>query len=135
MNGSNDNERLFIAKWALVLFILGLLAPLLIAALIVALAGPRAEDTAAPLAVGFGFVCEVLAFVLGIVGRRHASGKIGMLGGVVVLVLAIAAATVALLKYQATQAELQERFEERKTYVQERFEEAKRAMDEGLPKK
>ena len=124
MNESNDNDRLFIAKCALILFIMGLLGPFLIAMFIVALspiwtgmAGPRAAETAAPLAVGFGFLCEVLALVLGIVGRRHASGKIGIFGGLIVLIMAfvMALALVALsaVRYSGAKAETVKQMQEK----------------------
>jgi hypothetical protein len=82
-----------------------------------------------------------LALVLGIVGRRHVSGKIGMLGGVVVLVLALTAATMAFLRYSAARGELQKRLEEAVAEEEERlraitehekrFEKAKEAPEPG----
>jgi hypothetical protein len=89
MDNANDTDRALIARCALWLFIAGLLVPFAIAALIVTFSGtPAAADTAAPLALGFGLVCELLALVLGIVGRRYVSGKTGMIGGAATLVLA-----------------------------------------------
>jgi len=48
----------------------------------------------APLAIALGFggaclvvVCELLAIGLGTAGRKHFAGKIGLIGGIVVLVL------------------------------------------------
>jgi hypothetical protein len=45
-----------------------------------------------PLAIGVGFgsavlavVCELLAIGLGVAGRKHFCGKVGMIGGIVVL--------------------------------------------------
>ncbi|MGA2033217.1 MAG: hypothetical protein ABSG68_13245 [Thermoguttaceae bacterium] len=101
MDNVNDTDRAFIARCALGLFIAGLLVPFLIEVMIVTFSGSHAAtDTAAPLALGFGLICEVLAFVLGIVGRRYASGKTGMIGGattlVMVLVLVLGAAALFL---------------------------------------
>jgi hypothetical protein len=91
MNDTVSRDRLIIARLALVLFIIGLLVPLLIAALNVALSrqGGAAAETAGLRAIGFGFVCEILALVLGIIGRRHVSWKVGMMGGGVTLGLAV----------------------------------------------
>jgi hypothetical protein len=85
---------LFVARCSLVLFIAGLVVPFVIAGLVVAfsrLPPSDTERTAAILAVGFGLIAEVLALICGIVGRRHLSGKIGMIGAAVMLVLVVAA--------------------------------------------
>jgi predicted Ser/Thr protein kinase len=74
-----DAERVFLARCALVLFIAGLAAPLSAPML-------SERDTAIGLAGGFGLICEVLAFILGIAGRRHLSGRIAMFGGAITLV-------------------------------------------------
>jgi hypothetical protein len=96
MNESNDN-RLLAARSSLVLFLIGLLVPI---ATIVAVLGtgkyvlinftsrqnPNAGlDAIIYLAVGFGFLCEALALLLGIAGRRHDSGRFGMVGSIIVL--------------------------------------------------
>jgi hypothetical protein len=100
MNDTDARDRLFVARAALVLFVLGLLVPFIIAVLGMAFSRLGGDaDTAALLGIGCGFVCEGLAFVLGLVGRRHVSGKIGMFGGVIVLVLALACSGMAFLRY------------------------------------
>lgn len=43
------------------------------------------QETAFHLSIGIGIVCEVLALVTGIAGRRHVAGKIGMIGSFVLL--------------------------------------------------
>jgi O-antigen/teichoic acid export membrane protein len=92
MNESHNAERLFIAACALVLFLAGLLVPLVVAEVIVACSGPNASLTgltaSVVLAVAFGFIAEVLALILGILGRQHLSGKIAVIGAVTGLVLA-----------------------------------------------
>jgi hypothetical protein len=93
MNDAHDTERLFVARCSLVLFVAGLLVPLIIGVVVLALSQPsfsqRAEATAAFLALGFGLIAEVLALVLGIAGRRHLSGKIGMIGAITIIVMAL----------------------------------------------
>jgi 4-amino-4-deoxy-L-arabinose transferase-like glycosyltransferase len=94
MNESNDKERLFVARCSLVLFIAGLVVPFVIAGLVVAVSRLSPSDTeriAAILAVGFGLIAEVLAVICGIFGRRHLSGKIGMIGAAVIVVLVVLA--------------------------------------------
>jgi hypothetical protein len=90
MSDSSSNERLFLGKLALLLFVAGLLMPFLIAAVILGssrdamfLRGP----VAAQLALGFGLVAEILALVLGFLGRRCISGQMGMVGAITVFVL------------------------------------------------
>ena len=121
MNGSHDNERLFIAKCALVLFVSGLLAPFLIAALVLACSGSRSEDAAVALAVGFGFACEVLALILGIVGRRHTSGKIGILGGVIMFVAVVATVLAGALWKAKAKNEMERQIDEKVRAEQDRF--------------
>ena len=92
MNDSNDRERLFVARCSLVLFISGLAVPFVIAGLVVAFSRLSPDDTrkiAAILALGFGLIAQVVALICGIVGRRHVSGKIGMIGATVVLMVAL----------------------------------------------
>jgi hypothetical protein len=64
-----DNKALF-AKWALALFIVGILGGIFILAL-----SPNKE-----LAVAFLGVCWLLALVFGIVGWRHTAGKVAVFG-------------------------------------------------------
>ena len=93
MNDANDKDRLFIARCSLVLFIAGLLVPFVIL-VIVALRETRlsreTEQTATILAFGFYATAQVLAVVLGFIGQRHLSGRIGMFGPIIVFVLAFA---------------------------------------------
>jgi hypothetical protein len=96
MHDSKGSRRLIIARISLVLFILGVLTPLLTALAILRSqkliyvntvgVGNSARplqglDAAIVLAIGIGFLCELLAFLLGIFGWRHVSGKIGLIGG------------------------------------------------------
>jgi hypothetical protein len=101
MNESNHRERLFVARCSLVLFIGGLLVPFIIAVMVFAVSGRHlsedAKNIAGVLAVGFGSIAEILALICGIIGRRHLSGKIGMIGAIVVLVIAPALAIVLAL--------------------------------------
>jgi hypothetical protein len=90
MDDSNSNERSFLGKFALVLFVAGLLMPFLIATVIlvssrdaVLFRGP----VAAQLALAFGFIAEVLALVIGFFARTRISGQIGMVGAITVFVL------------------------------------------------
>ena len=90
MNDSSSNERLFLGKFALVLFVAGLLMPFLIATVILVSSreaiffrGPVAVQ----LALGFGLIAELLALVLGFLARRHISGRIAMVGAITVFVL------------------------------------------------
>jgi hypothetical protein len=90
MNNEHDTERLFVGRCALMLFIGGLLIPLILAILVFALAGANvpsgAKDFAYGLCFGFGLVAEVLALILGTIGRRHLSGKTAQVGVIVLLV-------------------------------------------------
>jgi len=96
MNEVSDKGRLFVANCSLFLFIAGLLVPFIIAVLVLLLDGPKlsldTKVTAHVLAVGFGVIAEVLALILGIIGRRHLSGKVGKNGSTSVLLGAVLAA-------------------------------------------
>ena len=96
MNDANDKDRLFIARCSLVLFIAGLLVPFIIL-VILALRETRlsaeTKQTATILAFGFYATAQVLAVVLGFIGQRHLSGRIGMFGPIIVFVLAFALST------------------------------------------
>jgi hypothetical protein len=90
MNDANDRERLFVARCSLVLFIAGLLVPLIIAGVGAGFCGGAKTETAAFFsALGLGLIAGVLALVFGILGRRYLSGKIGMIGGALLLMLAL----------------------------------------------
>jgi chromate transport protein ChrA len=94
MNDANDRDSRFVARCSLVLFIAGLLVPFIIvvAGFILSERAPslETEEKSIGLAVGFGVVAEVLALILGIIGRRHLSGNIGMYGSMIVLLAALA---------------------------------------------
>jgi len=89
MNNEHDTERLFVGRCALILFIGGLLVPFILAALVLAVGdvnlSSKAESIAHGLCVGFGLVAELLALILGTIGRRHLSGKIAQVGVIVLL--------------------------------------------------
>ena len=93
MNEANDPQRSSVAKSALFLFLFGLLAPPVLILLVLAFSGARppgrAVDEAAPFAVALGLIAEVLALILGIVGRRYVAGKIAWIGATVVFGLAL----------------------------------------------
>jgi len=89
MNDSGGNEHLFLGKFALVLFVAGLLMPFLIAPVVLVSCRDAifGQQVAAQLALGFGLIAEVLALVLGFFARRCISGQIGMVGAITVFVL------------------------------------------------
>jgi hypothetical protein len=83
-----------IAWLALFLFVGGLLLPFV---LIVALTfASMSVDSAAPVAMGFGVLSELLGFALGLVGWRHVPGKVAAIGAGLVVGL-VSFATVSLL--------------------------------------
>jgi uncharacterized ion transporter superfamily protein YfcC len=94
MNNHHDTEHLFVARCSLVLFIAGLLIPPMILAL-GADARDAAKQTAFFAAFGLGLLAGVLSLIFGTIGRRYLSGKIGMIGGIILLALALV--VVALL--------------------------------------
>ena len=100
MNGTSDPQRSFVAKSALVLFILALLAPFVLILLLLAFSPAKppqkAVDEAVPFAVALGLIAEGLALILGIVGRRHVAGKIAWIGSTAVVGLALVAAGLML---------------------------------------
>ena len=83
MNDIDDNQRVGIGKWALVLFVIGLLVPILI------LARSQSHHGAVKIAIGFGLIAEGLALVFGILGRKFLYGRIGMIGAIVVMGLVL----------------------------------------------
>jgi hypothetical protein len=87
-----DNQRLFIAKWAFLLALGGVLVPLLIAMLTLVSYGQRlAPETVqiiALLAIGFGCAAEILALVLGVVAWQQLLGKIAAVASGVLIALA-----------------------------------------------
>ena len=92
MRDANDKQCARFGKLALRLFVLGLLVPFLIVALSIALPGMEfskpTTGTAIRLTIGIGII-ECLALVFGIIDRKSLYGKIGMIGAIVVLALAI----------------------------------------------
>jgi hypothetical protein len=77
-----DRERGFIARCALVLFIAGLLVPIIIGGLMFTVGKLYLSSWSVVsvlcLCIGFVFIAEVLALTLGIIGRRRHSGKAEM---------------------------------------------------------
>ena len=93
MDNEHDTERLFVGRCALILFIGGLLGPFILVVLVLAVGGASlpsgARDTAYGLSVGLGLVAELLALILGTIGRRHLSGKTAQVGAIVLLVACV----------------------------------------------
>ena len=73
----NPNDKTFLAKAALILFIAGLTIPFIIAIF--------ASDD---IVMGFGVVSEVLALILGILSWKHVFGKVVTIGVGILIVLA-----------------------------------------------
>jgi hypothetical protein len=95
MSDDNANQRDFIAKSAFILMLAGVLAPLIVAAAAFLMPGlklsPANWQTILTLVVGFSFLSEVLALVLGIVSRQQLLGKAAICGSSTLLVLAVLA--------------------------------------------
>ncbi len=100
MDEPRISPRLAIARFSLVLSIIGVLVPILTTVailhsheLILINWGNRRPhpgvDAAFFLGIGIGSLCEASALLLGIAGRRHLSGKVGMIGSLIVLVLMV----------------------------------------------
>ena len=101
MSESNDDQSLNFARWSLALFIVGVLVPI-VSFLVVIFSGhafkggipnglevaPWANATII-LAFGTGAVCEAMALILGVKGRRHNSAQYGVTGSIVVIGCAI----------------------------------------------
>ena len=87
MDDHHDTERLFVGRCALILFIGGLLVPIILAVLVLTTGGADlssgARDTAYGLSFGVGLVAGLLALILGTIGRRQLSGKIAQIGVIV----------------------------------------------------
>ena len=81
MDESNDNQRTVLGKWALILFVGGLLVPFVIAAF----CGGQGVHRHGHPALGFAVAAEILALVFGIIGRKSLYGRIGMIGAICVL--------------------------------------------------
>lgn len=98
MNDADDQQRLSVAKWALFLFVSGVLAPFVLILLVLAFSGAKrpweAVHQALPFAVALGLLAEVLALVLGLVGRRYVAGKIAWIGSTAVVGLALVVVTL-----------------------------------------
>ena len=102
MNDTHDQQRSFVARWALFLFIFGLLAPLVLILLVLAFSTAKAPweavQRAVPLAIALGLIAEMIALILGIVGRQDVAGKIAWIGSAVVLGLALIVAGSMLIE-------------------------------------
>ena len=82
MRGAHQADRLLLARCALVLFISGLVLPLVMGML------GRSWDSGGEvlsLHASLGLVAEFFALAFGFLGRRHPSGQVGMLGALVIL--------------------------------------------------
>jgi hypothetical protein len=86
MNKPDGCDGARFGNWAAFVFVLGLLGPL-----VIILASTYASAYfwqrlgEAFVAVYLGFLAEVLAFVLGLLGRKTLLGKVGLIGSTVVL--------------------------------------------------
>lgn len=93
MTDANNSQSEIIAKIAFFLLIGGVLVPLIITLLVFLLPWINLSKTSAEnvalLAVGFGFLLEVLALVLGIFCRQHLFGKVAMVGASTLIVLSV----------------------------------------------
>jgi hypothetical protein len=65
----HNNDKTFLARAALILFIAGITMPFIIAIF--------ASES---IAIGFGLVTEVLALILGVISWKHLFGKIVSIG-------------------------------------------------------
>lgn len=91
MNDPNAAEHVFLAKFALVLSVIGVIIPLALGAIIAATWPTHAGDNAADLLATLGCVfCEVVALLCGIVARRHLSARIALIvaGSILMILLA-----------------------------------------------
>ena len=87
MKDANDKRRLFVANCSLLLFIAGLYVPHCVSVVTSIFSLPVASYI---WATRFGFVSEVMAVILGFLGRRHFFAKVGMYGAMSLIVLEIA---------------------------------------------
>jgi len=78
--------------WSLRLFVAGLLGPIAIVLAIAVINAfaprPIAGTMSAGLAICFGLISQILAFIFGVLGRRTTAGRIGLWGSGIVLGLA-----------------------------------------------
>lgn len=98
MTDDNDTQSEIIAKSAFLLMIGGVVVPLIIALLVFLVPGIHLPEATVRivgfLAVGFAFLSEVLALVLGILCRQQLLGKAAMAGAGTVIVLAVLIFTI-----------------------------------------
>jgi peptidoglycan/LPS O-acetylase OafA/YrhL len=89
MNNQEFDNTKGSAKWALALFIMGILGAILICAH----DSHRSTEAMqfALLLLVFIVICEVLALVFGLVGWRHTAGKVAVVGAVAVGIVGLAA--------------------------------------------
>jgi hypothetical protein len=80
-----DRNSVLFGKWSLGLFVVGALAPFFLAAF-----------GGVILAVVFAGVCGSLALVLGVLGWSQMSGRVGVVGGAVLIVACFALVFVQL---------------------------------------
>ena len=92
MTNAKDSQRGRIAKWAFLLMLGGVLVPLVIGFVPLLLPGvnlsPATGRIVGRIALGLGFVTEVVALILGVAGNRHRLGKLAVAGASSALVVA-----------------------------------------------
>ena len=104
----NPQDKAFLAKTALILFILGLTIPFIIAIF--------ASDE---IAMEFGVVSEVLALVLGILSWRHFFGKVTTIGVGILMALSVVNYVAFQNKRANAETEMQRAFEARKAKAEQ----------------
>jgi len=85
--GKSDDR--FIARCALVLFVVGILVPSLVFGLVLLLQSEAGAEKAIPYLIAFGITAELMALALGFLGQ-HPSGRVGRRGAMIALALAFA---------------------------------------------
>ena len=89
MTNANERQSGIIAKIAFFLMIGGWLMPLIIAQLVALLPASYLPEIVGLVLVGFAFLSEVLALVLGIVCRQHRFGMVAAIGASTFLAVAM----------------------------------------------
>ena len=82
MNEAHHKDRLLVARCALALFIIGLVLPLVMSLLVRPM---YSSDETIVLYASVSGIAEFLALALGFLGRRHLSGKVAIIGVLVIL--------------------------------------------------
>ena len=82
-----------IARVALGLFVAGLLLPFVVYAILVSRLLEMPHQKAVNVAAVVGAVCELSAFISGVIGWRHPTGKVAVIGSCLLIGLVMFAAT------------------------------------------